>query len=63
MMKVRLFKDLEKNAQIEYKNMLSMNQFGQNSFFFFIFYFSRFFFWGGIEEKALGIRNSSKYSY
>ena len=52
MSKVRLFKDLEKKVQIEYKkNAFSMNHFCQNFHFFHWQLFSRIFF-DGIKDRA-----------
>ena len=65
MTKVRLFKDLKKNVQIEFKNMtsfaFSLNPLGQKLHFFHCLLFSRIF---GMELKRmpLSVRQSSKYS-
>ena len=59
MMKVLTILGFEK--KIEYNNdAFSLNQFGQNLFFLQSVIFLKFL--GGIEEKALSIRQSSKYS-
>ena len=46
MTKVRIFKDSEKNVQIEFKKYaISMNHFGQNFNFFIGCYFLKIFGW------------------